>query len=368
MKKLLTVSLVAMMAVTTARAEIASKAYVDQKDGDLTTLTTSVKTNLVGAINSLQTAVGENSVADQIAAAVAPKANSTDVASTYQIKSTADYAMGTEAGGWTAMTPAQQNALNSGIDSTKVGTYDSVASAVNDATTGLAQKAQSSYVGTIPAGASSTDVVSYIGEAVADAGGQTQQQVQNAIDSSIGGLDGSVTGDGNAVVTLSQADGVITGTKGNVLDKVGTATGSGNVITAISENADGQTIDVEKGITALQASDIVQTYDATSTGAMSGVAVAQAITAAGGQTAQQVSDAINTKVGTLDGVVSGSGNVVTAVTEADGIVTATMGNAILSTDTINENGTWALTATRTGDSAPYTYTYQWELIRRAGQQ
>ena len=70
MKKLLTVSLVAMMAVTTARAEIASKAYVDQQDGQLSTLKTTAKTNLVAAINELSDKAGETSVADQIASAL----------------------------------------------------------------------------------------------------------------------------------------------------------------------------------------------------------------------------------------------------------------------------------------------------------
>ena len=61
MKKLLTVSLVAMMAVTTARAEIASKAYVDQQDdaveaiiGALSGLNEGItKTSVVAAINSV---------------------------------------------------------------------------------------------------------------------------------------------------------------------------------------------------------------------------------------------------------------------------------------------------------------------------
>lgn len=70
MKKLLGISLVAIMSVSAANAEIASRAYVDQQDGDLTTLTTSVKTSLVGAINELNTKAGDTSVADQIAEAL----------------------------------------------------------------------------------------------------------------------------------------------------------------------------------------------------------------------------------------------------------------------------------------------------------
>ena len=198
--------------------------------------------------------------------------------------------------------------------------------------------ALSGKVGNIPEGASATTVVGYIDEAVTSAGGQTAQQVSSAIDTKVGTLDGNITGSGNVVATISEADGIVTGTMGNALDKIGTASGDGNVITAISKNSDNQTIDVVKGITALTASDIDQTYDATSAKAQSGVAVASAISAAGGQTAQQVSSAIDTKVGTLDGNITGSGNVVATISEADGIVTGTMGNALDKIGTASGDG------------------------------
>ena len=50
-------------------------------------------------------------------------AQSTDI-SGKQDKSTANYQMGKAGGGWTTMSSEQQNALNSGITSTKVGNYD----------------------------------------------------------------------------------------------------------------------------------------------------------------------------------------------------------------------------------------------------
>ena len=65
MKKILGVSLVALMAVSTARADIASTAYVNAKTGDLGELTTSAKTNLVAAINSINTTAGGAVVAAQ---------------------------------------------------------------------------------------------------------------------------------------------------------------------------------------------------------------------------------------------------------------------------------------------------------------
>ena len=64
----------------------------------------------------------------------------------------------------------------------------------------------------------------------------------------------------------------------------------------------------------------------------------------------------------MDGVVSGSGNVVTAVTEADGIVTATMGNAIMETSATSTSGVDVLTRVSDGNGG---YTYAWESIARA---
>lgn len=57
MKKILTVSLVAMMAVTAANADIASTKYVDDRTGDITGLTTTTKTSLTAAVNELNTTV-----------------------------------------------------------------------------------------------------------------------------------------------------------------------------------------------------------------------------------------------------------------------------------------------------------------------
>ena len=53
MKKILAVSLCAIMAVSAARADIASVEYVEKQTGVLTNLTTTAKGNLVGAINEV---------------------------------------------------------------------------------------------------------------------------------------------------------------------------------------------------------------------------------------------------------------------------------------------------------------------------
>ena len=52
MKKIITASIVAIMAVTAAHADIASTTYVDSRTGDPTSLTTTAK-NLTGAVNEL---------------------------------------------------------------------------------------------------------------------------------------------------------------------------------------------------------------------------------------------------------------------------------------------------------------------------
>ncbi|MBE6457884.1 MAG: hypothetical protein E7011_03725 [Alphaproteobacteria bacterium] len=57
MKKIITASLVAMMAVTAANAEIASVEYLEGKTGDISTLTTTAKSNLTAAVNELNTGV-----------------------------------------------------------------------------------------------------------------------------------------------------------------------------------------------------------------------------------------------------------------------------------------------------------------------
>ena len=57
MKKILTVSLVAIMAVSAARADIASTGYVTDRTGDVELLETTAK-NLTGAVNELKNSVG----------------------------------------------------------------------------------------------------------------------------------------------------------------------------------------------------------------------------------------------------------------------------------------------------------------------
>ena len=73
----------------------------------------------------------------------------------------------------------------------------------------------------------------------------------------IGALNGAVgTGNvatGNVVTSVTQADGLVTVTRGNAVNAVASvaSSGDGNVITGISLNEDGKTIDFQKGINAI---------------------------------------------------------------------------------------------------------------------
>lgn len=80
MKKILTVSLFAMMAVSAANADIASTKYVTDRTGTTANLTTTAK-ELTGAVNELKAKLdtvagtGEGSVSDQIDSALADYTN-----------------------------------------------------------------------------------------------------------------------------------------------------------------------------------------------------------------------------------------------------------------------------------------------------
>ena len=120
------VSLIAMLAVTNVRAgDIASSEYVDAKVGlvenalagkqDVSNMVkatsgTGLTNNLTSTSKYPSMATASQMITDAIG----------DGISTKQDKSTADYQMGNASGSWTTMTSAQQNALNSGVTSTKL--------------------------------------------------------------------------------------------------------------------------------------------------------------------------------------------------------------------------------------------------------
>ena len=81
MKKVILGSLVAMMAVSAANAEIASVEYVGGKTGDIAELTTTAKSNLTAAVNELNTGVKAAATKTELSEGLATKqATITDLA------------------------------------------------------------------------------------------------------------------------------------------------------------------------------------------------------------------------------------------------------------------------------------------------
>ena len=82
MKKMFAASLVAIMAVSAANAEIASVSYTDkaitEKTGDISTLATTAKSNLTAAVNELAGKVGTQDVGAQVSAALDSAKDYTD--------------------------------------------------------------------------------------------------------------------------------------------------------------------------------------------------------------------------------------------------------------------------------------------------
>ena len=254
MKKIFAISLIAMTAVTSARADIASQAYVDQQTGTLTNLTTTAQSNLVAAINEVDADItrldGDAETTGSVAKKIADALAAVHASSALQGVKVNGTALTPVDGVVDVTVPTGALASKSTIADADVASDAAIAqSKIANLTTDLSSKAAASdltalttLVGTLPQGATATTVTGYIDEKAA------------------------------AAATA----GV------NALDYTG-ATG---------------------------------------------------------------------------------GNVITQVTQTDGAVTATMGTAIMKTDTFNANGTYVLTATRSGTEGNYTYTYQWENITR----
>ena len=80
---------------------------------------------LKGEVQGLKTQVGTDTVANQIASAIAT--HKTEANDTYQKKSTADFQIGTTGGVFRDMTDAEKAALASGITKAKVDSYDALA-------------------------------------------------------------------------------------------------------------------------------------------------------------------------------------------------------------------------------------------------
>lgn len=116
----------------TATTGIAGVSYVDRAVGTATTAANNAQisaNNANAAAGKAQTSADNaQDAADAAQKSADDAAESATAANTAvtkkQDKSTAAYQMGNASGGWTTMTAAQQNALNSGVTSAKVTTYD----------------------------------------------------------------------------------------------------------------------------------------------------------------------------------------------------------------------------------------------------
>ena len=233
MKKILGVSLVALMAVSTARADIASKAYVDSGAGTYISASNTAGQN----IKALDTAIGQLPV-DPHAATPGDR---------YQTVAAAIAGSITEAGGQTAqqvsdaITTALANGGNAYQTASNVTTtladYYTETEADNKFQT-LANLATSTSWSTDKSSDTKYASAKAVDAAITAAGGQTAQQVSDAIDTKVATLDKATDiGSGNVVASVAQADGIVTATMGTVLDTVNAATGGGNVVSAISVNS-----------------------------------------------------------------------------------------------------------------------------------
>ena len=324
MKKLLGISLVAMMAVTTARADIASKAYVDVS-GTHPIVSAS---NTTGAnIGALADAIGElpegKTAAQAIADAVSGSSTALDAlnltAVTGVIKSV-------------SQTKGQVAATAGTIADADVAADANIAQGkIANLTTDLAAKASASdltaettarenadtaintLIGTIPQSATATDVVGYVDEKVAAVAGDV---------ASLGDLASK-----DEVEESDLASALATKINGKqdkstIANSLGTADGSWVAAGALATK-----------------SEVAKTDLATA-----------------------LADEIDAKATTANLSYQGAsgGNVITQVTQANGVVSATMGNAIMETDATGTDGVSVLTRTVSNGVA----TYKWENIAR----
>ncbi len=143
------------------------------------------------------------------------------------------------------LSAAQLNAANSGITSAKVATYDGYAQQIAGKQAALGYTAENSAnkTTTIAAAASASDTkypsekavatalsgklatTGTAARATADASGNNIASTY-ATKAQLNNLDATATGTGAVIVNVSQTDGKITATKGNVQIPVGSATGT----------------------------------------------------------------------------------------------------------------------------------------------
>lgn len=265
-----------IVTVNAADAAIASKAYVDAQDKVNTTAITNLTTTVEGhttSIGSLQEAVnnlsgdGTGSVADQIADALGDipegstvqaelekKANKADLG-TMAAKNAEDYsttaqmnaALANKLDTSKATVAADANYIKSGDGvATNLGLLDTQVKGNADSISGINTK-----IGTVAEGKT---VVGLIDEAKnAAAGdvdiklgdlGEGNNTVADALakkQNMLNGTNVKETGNGNAIVSITAADGVVTATKGAVIPEVTTTGQTGTYVLTATVTESGVT-------------------------------------------------------------------------------------------------------------------------------
>ena len=397
MKKILTVSLVAMMAVSAARAEIASKAYVDTKDGDLTTLNTSVKTNLVAAINSLKGEVNTNTGAietlnddeenpNSVAGKIAAALDAVNADSAIQGVKVNNSELTPDANGKVDVTVEEGTtngtiAVNgSDVAVHGLGSAAYTASTAYDAAGDAAavQTALEALIGDVPENSTVMDEIADAGSDIKSVkvnGTALEPDANGAVNVTaaegstngtiaVNGSDVAVHGLGSAAYTATTAYDAAGTAAGLVGDTSGWATAYGSGVDTVSEaiaavatTANGAVQDVSEGST-------------NGTVSVDGTDVAVHGLGSAAYTASTAYDAAGTAAGLLDDLTladtAESGKVVTGVAQNDGQLSATMADPLSVTRyTVGADGKYALTAVVSGGSIT---GYEWELISRTGSE
>ena len=281
MKKIFMASLVAMMAVTAANADIASTDYVMSRTGNVSsleiikdienkTLTGAVerlagRQQLIAGLAESNTSRIEgltSSKADkattytkdeadaeflneaEVDAAIASK-TSADIAGK-QLKSTADYQLGNSNGGWTTMTDEQKKALNSGVtaaivnqvatNKTDIATNKTDIATLQTSKLSVDQGVNNAGKAVVVDSNGNLKVGQIDGDAIGDGsipGGKLDADTKVMLGNgqwaydTIKDLNATATGDGTVVKSVAQTEGKVTATLGYI----GTADIEDNAVT-----------------------------------------------------------------------------------------------------------------------------------------
>lgn len=378
MKKILTVSLVAMMAVSAARAEIASKAYVDQQDGQLSQLTTTAKTNLVAAINEVDADVATlnltdpeaqgyaNSVAGKIAAALEGANASTALQpgdnvsellndANYLVKNN-DITGATK----TKITYDAKGLVTAGADLEATDIPAIPLSKISDVTATAAE------VNVLDGITASTDELNILDGVTA-----TTAEL-NYVDGVTSSIQNQLDGKQATIDATHQLDSAFidaTNYSGSELETAVSSQISSAATTAGTLTTSNYSTTLDP--VYVNANEVTSTYAADGTAPVTGTAVKSAIDGLNLGTMATETAANYTKTADLDSSATATTKeVVTGVTMADGVITVSsadpLTNAAYSLQAAGgEAGKYALTAVYDGNTLT---GYSWELIQRATAQ